>query len=170
MQQKCSDDMLAALLVDVCHIHPTSCHRYLSSFLEGSYSVHRKEICGLQDTMILLICRDKWEKTLIFDITIGKAIQRLFSWRWLDRSPNLWKLYVWATGVALVMSTSSYQVRRSRPFSENSHWPVFKGSYWQCHAAEFKWKKIHYLPCPRIVYSNHRVSHYQIMNVEWASG
>ena len=27
-----------------------------------------------------------------------------------------------------------------------------------------------YLPCPRIVYSSDRVSHYQIMNVEWASG
>ena len=40
-----------------------------------------------------------------------------------------------------VMSISSYPVRRSRSFSENSHWPVFKRSYWQCHAAEFKWKK-----------------------------
>ena len=85
--------------------------------------------------MILFICRDRWEKTLIFDITIGRAIQRLFSWRWLDRPPKLWKLYVQATGVALVMSTSIYPVRLSRL--------VFKGSYWQCQGAEFKWKKIH---------------------------
>ena len=83
----------------------------------------------------VLICRDRWEKTLIFDIPIGKAIQRLFSWRWLDRPPELWQLYVRTIGVALVMSTSIYPVRLSRP--------VFKRSYWQCQAAEFKWKKIH---------------------------
>jgi len=89
----------------------------------------------------VLICRDRWEKTLIFDIKIRKAIQRLFSWRWLDRPPKLWQLYVRATSVTLVMSMSSYPVRWSRPFSENSHWPVFKRSYWQCHAAEFNERK-----------------------------
>ena len=85
--------------------------------------------------MILLICKDRWEKTFIFAITFRKAIQRLFSWRWLNEPPKLWQLYVQATGIALVMSTSSYPVRLSRP--------VFKDSYWQCQAAEFKWKKIH---------------------------